>query len=411
MEEIWIIKTGETVPIKKNKERLYRTAMLTEYLSQYYKIKYITSNFDHFSKKIITKRKIIKINKNLNIYFLNTLQYKKNFSIQRAISERIFGLKLGDFFNKQKKLPKLIICSYPSGENTIKAIDFAKKNNVKLIVDVRDMWPDATLESLSYLNKILFYPAYFIYSNQLKKIKKNVTKLTFTSIEFKKWYSESSYSNKNFKVIPIGYKKKFFVNNLNNIVKDIFSNQKIEFKQKKIFVYSGIINRYFNFYNVMKTIEKFSNFYFIIIGDGEDIKKLVSFKKENNLFNTIIVGRKNFDFIDFIYKKSHYALTPYFTKSFEKNVTNKFYEYLSYGLPIINSSGGIMKNLIKKENLGYNFNYNDDYQLESIFNKIRLNQNDFYQQKNNCFQLFKKNFSSEIIYKKYYNFIQEYLNE
>ena len=79
MEEIWIIKTGETVPIKKNKERLYRTAMLTEYLSQYYKIKYITSNFDHFSKKIITKRKIIKINKNLNIYFLNTLQYKKNF--------------------------------------------------------------------------------------------------------------------------------------------------------------------------------------------------------------------------------------------------------------------------------------------------------------------------------------------
>ena len=144
---IYLIGMGEPLPVNNN--RLQRMGHLFEFLISVkkVKVKWITSNFDHYSKEFISTN-------DKNILLLKSSSYYKNQSIKRIISHWTFSLNLliHLFFNIKKNDTVLISSVPPEIGLIVFIVKLFKKFDY--VVDLRDLWPDVFIESkMSKLKK------------------------------------------------------------------------------------------------------------------------------------------------------------------------------------------------------------------------------------------------------------------
>ncbi|MZG56176.1 glycosyltransferase WbuB, partial [Photobacterium sp. CAIM 1937] len=115
----------------------------------------------------------INVSDNLSMIFLHSeIEYKKNISIKRIINHRQVGV---EFFNqsKDKVKPDLIFCAYPTIDLAYEVTKFGKENNIKTIIDIRDLWPDIFVDAIpkpfkpfgSFLLSPLIKKSKYIFSN------------------------------------------------------------------------------------------------------------------------------------------------------------------------------------------------------------------------------------------------------
>ena len=79
---IWLINPGEPLPIDDN-QRLFRTGKLAYKLKDEHEVIWITSKFNHFTKKFrdIDQEEF----EGIKYIFINSLGYKNNLSFKRII--------------------------------------------------------------------------------------------------------------------------------------------------------------------------------------------------------------------------------------------------------------------------------------------------------------------------------------
>ena len=107
-----------------------------------------------------------------------------------------------------------------------------------------------------------------------------------------------------------------------------------------------------------------------IVGDGILIKKLIKFKKENNLINVKFKGFKNQKSIKEYYKNSHLFIIP----SREENWGLAINEAMAAKNIIISSNKvGAVKDLVKNDLNGYTFKNGDYKDLSKKIYKIYKN--------------------------------------
>ena len=139
---IWLITIGE--PLKTQNERPCKTGILSKMLvDKGHQVTWWTSTFDHQSKSYIYNNdKCISVEENLEMIYLHSnIGYKKNVSIKRIINHKLIAKK----FNKIsdiKSTPDIIYCSFPPIELSFAAVYYAKRKNIPVVVDARDLWPD-----------------------------------------------------------------------------------------------------------------------------------------------------------------------------------------------------------------------------------------------------------------------------
>ncbi len=116
-----------------------RFMYLCKELSKDNKVEIITSDFSHGQKK----HKAPLNNKwSFTITFLHEPGYKKNVSLQRFRSHYGWGKEVAKYLKKRKK-PDVIYCAVPSLTAPLEAAKYCEQNNVKFIIDVQDLWPEA----------------------------------------------------------------------------------------------------------------------------------------------------------------------------------------------------------------------------------------------------------------------------
>ena len=102
--------------------------------------------------------------------------------------------------------------------------------------------------------------------------------------------------------------------------------------------------------------------------------------------------------IDYILKNSKIGLAPYKdTFDFRMSVSNKYAEYLSYGLPIIITSSGYMKEITEKYNVGLASNNVEE--IKKFVIKIMNDNNKYKNVSNNAKKLFNEKFDATKIYR------------
>ena len=148
---IWLIQRSEPTPHDNDgKQRLMRTGILSNELSKRgHEVVWWTSTFDHYNRKhrFETDQELT-VNSDYLIQYLKGCGYKKNVSLSRIIDNNLVAKKFKIKAKKTLYKPDIILSSIPTAELSLEAVRFGKKNNIPVVLDIRDMWPDVFFDIL-----------------------------------------------------------------------------------------------------------------------------------------------------------------------------------------------------------------------------------------------------------------------
>jgi len=361
-KKIWIINQYSTSMGYEKGGRYYWFA---KYLKiEGYEPVIITANTFHNSSKIIEtgNNKFIKeVINDITFVFVKTIVALKN-DIRRILNMVIFywnllsvSMKLVKYIGK----PDIILASSPHPLVMIAGIKIAKKLKIPCLCDIQDLWPEAIFEfgflkKNSILGKLMLKGEHWIYDK--------ADGLIFTKEGELEYISEMKWDLANGGVIntdkthflTIGvdlddfneYKSTYTIDNDKDLDSDKFK-----------VIYTGTIRAVNNVNKILETallLRDCHDSLFIIYGSGFEKDALEKRANDLNLTNIVFKGRVDKKYIPYILSKSsvnllNYKQTGYYLKRGDSS--NKLFEYLASGKPII-SSVKMGYSLIQKYNCG-----------------------------------------------------------
>lgn len=397
---IWLLKDGEMLPGEADSKKL-RTWRLGEALANRgHSVTWWTSNFFHIKKKKICEgNKVLQLNDNLKVNFIDCGVYKKNISLERIKHHFILGKKFSELAKKEKK-PDIIIASLPTLEFPIKAIKYAKKYNIPVIIDVRDMWPDIFASYFPcFLRPLLSIPLYF-YSKKIKYCLQEAQGIVSISDDLLTWALKKGGLTKD------SSKKVFYLGHDESSpeTKEPIEGLKDLLKNKVIFSYLGSFCKSYEVDLILKaakTLEKDENFngFFILAGNGDMWPSIK--EKAKNIRNIKVLGWLNKAQSFYLMNTTDVSLVPNKTTAFP----NKVFESLFFGKPMIFCMEGEAKSVLTKTQTGIHYQQGNVHSLiEGI--RILLDEKKIQDMKKNARELYDNHLRSDKIYTEYCEYIE-----
>lgn len=121
---------------KGNNRFNYLAKMLAQRGNQ---VEFMTSDFSHVKKKPRTAEAA---DPSFHVTLIHESGYPKNVCIARILSHREFGRNLRKALGKIEK-PEVVYLAVPSLDAAVVTTQYCRKNGIKLIIDIQDLWPEA----------------------------------------------------------------------------------------------------------------------------------------------------------------------------------------------------------------------------------------------------------------------------
>ena len=342
-------------------------------ISRGYDTRAYTSDFSHIRKE---KRDHIPD----CFIAVKTRPYKRNLSLGRILSHRQFARDA--FALLEKDVPDLIWLMAPAN-SLIREAEKYKKNHpeVKLIIDIIDMWP----ESLPFsLNKDMF-PL-----NLWKRVRKDHIRCCDALVSECDMYQQILKDEYPGKITSIYWSRDHEA----SIRKKVLSDDPL------VLCYIGSINNIIDVDRMADAIRKIDRKVVLhVIGEGENCEYLI--RKMKEVCELVYHGpirdeQKKAEIFDLchaginVYKEGLYI-----------GLTVKCIDYFEHGLPIINNIKGDTWRLVEEYHAGVNLDETNRVDENMLINQ----RNDNW----NIYQLFEENFSKQIFTEKCLKVIDEVL--
>lgn len=385
-----------------------RTALLADKLMERgHSVTWWTSAFDHIKKEWIFTSDHEEVKENgLKFIFLKGTGYKKNISLKRFLDHRMVA---GKFYRKALTMekPDIIVASLPPHDLAFQAVQYAQKNNVPVLVDVRDPWPDIFLEQLPFFLKkaarILLFKDFYM----IRETMRNARGVISVTGNFMSW--ALNYAQRNIgkcdRVFSIGYKKP--VKEDLSLVNEKFIESGKLLKDKFVVFFVGTFSRSYHnpmiLLEVAEKLKKNKNIHFVIAGDGELFQE-IKLASENKA-NVTLTGWLNRQEIEFWLKNSKAGVCP---SSKPVNLpTNKAYAYLSAGLPVITAFEGELKDLVQKYKAGFYYSPGNAKELAGCIIKLYEDKPLYKMMSENAGKVYGEFFNADKIYEEYAKHIEK----
>ena len=335
-DKVWLVNIGEPLPKGKNKP--HRMCAWKDRLEGVGKeVTFFTTDFEHQHKTWIKPEEVPP-----HFVLLSSfVPYKTNVSVWRLLNHLLIGLSFGFQALKRKK-PDVIVVSYPTVVLAFVAVLYSRIRGVRVIVDVRDLWPDIFIKSA--LLKFLLLPQILMKAFIMKR----ANEVIGVSPGYVKWGTGNSTVNPN-NVLPL-------------------SHYSIDAAALSAGVLTGTIQFVFvgslgSTYDLDLIVDisklfKASNLDYKIVVCGDGPLRESFCKNIEGDTNIQFRGWLNKEEMKEALNEAHFGLMLYKADS-PQGWPNKLFEYMSSGLPIINSLNGESWNLIEDKKLGINITRHD----------------------------------------------------
>lgn len=354
-------------------------------------VEIVTSDFCHEKKN--HRNKAMSDHK-FDITFIHEPGYKKNICLKRFYSHFIFGKNLIKYIKNRKK-PDVIYCAVPSLSGSAKVANFCKKNGVRFIVDVQDIWPEAfkLVFNIPILSNVIFYPFYLMN----KRIYRNASYIVGVSDTYvKKALSYRVTSCDNCSVFLGTDLKKF------DLYKEKYNWLPCE--KKELWIgYCGTLGASYDLTNVIKALaivkENNIDIKFIVFGDGPQKE---TFEKLAMKYDVAVcfVGRISYEKMVGGLCSCDFVVNPIMHNA-AQSIINKHADYTASGLPIINTQENVeFVELIKKYNMGINCSNDNYHELSEAIIYLARNHNERIEMGKNSRKCALELFDRENTYKK-----------
>lgn len=329
-------------------------------------VEVVTSKFYHTTKHHRSIQKSVLDRYVYKSTLINEPGYKKNIDLRRIFSHKIFADNVVSYLNRRKK-PNLIYLFVPTISLGSAVIKYANENNIPIIIDVLDLWPEAfgmlcpfpqlTLKLLSRMRK----KADYIYRNANGIIAVSNTYLN--------------------RAMSVNQKCQEPIAVYIGIELSVFDNAIKVYSKDKAFidvVYIGMLGKSYDLKCAIEAISilyqsGITNVRLVIMGDGPLKGEFEQYAKEKQICCEF-TGRLPYEEMVNRLVNCDIALNV-ISRGAVQSIINKHADYLAAGLPVVNNQEiAEFGELINEYNCGINCENNNAVSLANAIKKLVLNE-------------------------------------
>ncbi len=314
-------------------------------------VELITTDFIH-AKKIYREKSNVDFP--FKITYLHEPGYKKNVSIRRFYSHYRWGKIVNRYLNQLDE-PDVIYCAIPSLTAPFHSAKYCKKKNIKFIIDIQDLWPEAfkMILNIPIIGNIIFFP----FQHRANKIYKQADEIIAVSEQYVKRALSVNKKAAKGQAVYIGTKLDKY--------DESAMNQPVVAKPKdEIWIgYCGTLAISYDIPNLIKAIhilnkKKIYNLRLIIIGDGSYREQFENFANETGV-KALFTGKLSYDQMCAQLNECDIVVNPIKHGS-AASIINKHADYAASGRPVVNSQENTeYRELIEQYSMGLNCNNED----------------------------------------------------
>ena len=372
---VWIVQTGEPLPIDSDNPRPMRAINLAgELVERGIDVVLWSANFCHQTKKHrYPYARSIKVSDHLEVKLIDSPGYTKNVSLKRLFDHAILARNLRNAMSREQALPDVVFVGFPPIETSFVSIDYCLKNKIPSLLDVKDQWPDIFIEQffsfLKPLACLMFYPL----TKQAKFCMRSATGICSITQEFLSWTLQK---------IPRDRCRCDIVASLSPPEPGISDQEKQDADQwwdghgvvraeKYRICFAGNLGEFVELEPLFRIAAREvicgKPLEIIICGGGDHLKKWQT--RASRIKNVKIFGRVNFPKIQSLYRRSTVLIAPIRrTKDYEASIPNKILEGVRYQLPVVTSLRGPTQKILESSKLGCLYDPAND---ESLWDALK----------------------------------------
>lgn len=363
-------------------------------------VELITSRFFHGEKK---HRKDSALSENLDykITLIDEPGYKRNVSIKRFLSHKIFAKNVKKYLETINK-PDVIYSAIPSLDVAKVAGEYAEKNNIKFIIDIQDLWPEAfeMIFKVPILKDLIFYP--------MRKKADKIYSMADSIIGVSNTYADRAG------IVNKKYKHKlavFLGTDLDYFDKSHNEHEIITFDNVFRIAYIGTLGNSYDIKCVIDAIKilkdkGINNILFEVMGSGPLKIEFEKYAKQKGV-NCEFTGRLNYEEMVGYLCICDIAVNP-IKKDSAASIINKVGDYAAAGIPVLNTQESIeYKKLVEDYQIGYNIENGNSEDLAEAIEYLYKNENLRKRLGENNRKLAEEKFDRKITYYKIKEIIEE----
>ena len=328
------IRSLMIAPFFSHKSITSRELLVSEVLMKFGTVDVVTTDFEHHTKS--TKVPFV-FHDGRTIHYLPTLGYRHNVSIARFLSYFFFSIRALAFYLKRKDQYDLVYASLPL--NLLALLLFVASPEKIKIADVIDIWPDVLPFSTSA--KKMLFPLLYFWKMSFARSVSSCDLLLAVSNRFMDQALRSFRG-------PISATKRLYPGCCRLARKVAKSNERLTI------AYIGNIGHLYDFETLLAALDtRPGKTRVFLIGDGDRkdwlLGEFTRLKIEHSYFGVVYDAERLAE----ILAGCDIGFNGY------RNTTAAFSykasSYFSCGLPILNSMGGDLEQLVAEHGLGFNF--------------------------------------------------------
>jgi len=335
------------------------------------------------------------------IKMLHANGYRNNISLARLLNHRGLARKFRRFSETEGR-PDVILCSLPTLELSIEAVRYGKRNNVPVVIDVRDLWPDLFVELAPPWGRGVTKRLLAFLFGMAREACTGAAAIVGVTPEFVAWGLRNAgrAATQWDRDFPMGYHR---IELYREECEEALARWGARGIMENGFVvcFFGTIGRQFDLETVIDAARMLRGngrrFQFVLCGSGDT---LVDYRrKARDCPDILFPGWVNRADIWALMSLSSVGLAPYRNKpNFTMNLPNKPVEYLSAGLPLVSSLSGVLAKLISEGHCGVTYEEGKPDSLVEALIRLYDEREELRTMAENAMALYEKSFVAERVY-------------
>lgn len=407
--KVWLITVGEPLPIDASGLRLLRAGMLAARLvKQGHEVIWWSSAFDHHLKLLRSPGyQEVAYQAGYQIHLLPGRPYSRNVSWQRIMNHREIALAFRAHASTQPR-PDVILASFPTIELCLEATEYGLQHQTPVVLDVRDLWPDAFLDLVPQRLKPLVRLVLSRMYRETRQAFHKAAHVIGITEDFVDWALNKAGRPRSSRdrAFPLAYKADGVDP---RYLQAEVGRLKVMGVKEGVFrvVFFGTLGRQFDIDTLIAAARLLRGkpVQFVICGSGDKLEyyKSITLDTENILLPGWVSGAT----IQALMQTAQAGIAPYvITQNFVSNVPNKIVEYLSGGLPVITCLTGEVPRLLETYNCGLVYESGSAEKLAQVIEKLMADEPTRKKMAVNARQAFEARFNADHVLDEMISYLQ-----
>ena len=407
---IWLMTVGEPLPTEGAEKRLWRTGLLARMLADKgHKVVWWTSSVNHFQKTLhVQASDRVRIDSHLDIQFLHGPLYTRNISVRRFWNHWVLGREFRRLSVAQQK-PDLILCSLPTLELSEEAVKFGRESGVPVLIDIRDRWPDELASALpgplSRIAPLLLFPMFA----QARRALSGATGIVAISKSYLDWGLKLAgrHQHGDDAIFTHGYPRSAAAPLPRDEIDARLRKIGID-PDKKLIWFIGTFVGSIDLSTVISAARLLQeqgrdDLQFVLSGEGQDAARYRS--EAEGLHNLAFTGWIDKRDIEALSQSAWAGLAAY-KKGALMSLTNKVFEYLSSGTPLLISLKGEAEKIVTDNACGLAYEAGVPASLAAAVADITADKTSRDIMSGNARALFEQEYDAGNVYSKMIEFME-----